>query len=176
MVEIYILPLRTCDPQRSVHSRSVVSAVSSLPPNSAPFCWIYDFGYTFPRVHAVHASGAFRVVVPVDNRIETRALNVTTELPRRFVLVGSMVAVSANVTFTSNRNSCDWNDRDTVFQICTVKGCVTPDLDFRAFLKSERNVKRWVWLIVFGVPLLILFLALALMFGDASKGEKAKVE
>jgi hypothetical protein len=117
--------------------------------------------------------------VPAGDGIARQRLIAAGALPVRFVLVGGTTTVSANATFTSDRSYCNWNERDAVFQICTLKGCDAPDLDFSAFLKSERGLKRWVWAVLYGSPALILLAALALLFSGSSQapeGERVKAE
>jgi len=176
-LDVYLIPRDICDPQRSLHSRYIMTAVSSIPDLEASFCWFYDFAGSVPTFQTADSNGTFDVVIPSADQLLIQKLKATEKLPSRFILVARSTTVSTNVKFTSPQSYCNWNEKDAAFQTCTIDNCEPSVFPIARYQETDRSVKPLVWISVLGpTALVVLFCCLQLRNQDRRLDAKAHPE
>jgi hypothetical protein len=165
-VSIYLLP-SICEPRASIHSRSILSAVSTMRNDFSSFCWFYDFVSVSPTFAI---DGFFEVVQTSESGVLKRMnLSLVEELNQSFVLIG--YPGSGSVTFSTDRLFCDWNERDRPFQECggDSGNCELPNVNVSDYLISVRSVAGWIWFLLYGIPSLIACVFIGVILMSPSK-------
>jgi hypothetical protein len=171
-ISIYLIP-QVCDARFSLHSRSIMSAVSTIADDSPPFCWFFDFVSADPLFEIEGPGGYFEVLQNSESgSLERHNLSSLEALNRTFVLLGRPGGGSGSVAFSTDRFLCDWTEKDRPFQICTSCGdCDIPSVKAGGRLTSERSVPGWIWLLLYGIPSAVgcVFIGAILFFPKARK-------
>jgi hypothetical protein len=158
-VGVFVTEVGLCDVRHSVHSRSLVSATATIPGNDSRFCWFFDFTPATPTFKLSDSHNFFSVLTPGGAR---SPLFEVRQLAPMFVLVAAQGP--AEVAFSTKQSYCDWNECDANFQACTAEGCSTTQFDFSRYLRSDRAIKGWVWVCVYGLATVLFVLCGVLVF------------
>jgi hypothetical protein len=158
-IGVFVTEMGQCDVRHSAHSQSLMSATATIPIGDNRFCWFFDFTPATPTFELNGPNETFSVLLPGG---AAKPLVEVERLASMFVLIASQG--SGEVGFSTKQSYCDWNERDGPFQACTIEGCRETPLDFSRSLQSDRTVKRWVWLCVYGLAAVLFVLCGVLVF------------
>jgi hypothetical protein len=172
-ISIYLIP-QVCDAKSSLHSRSIMSAVSTITDDSVCFCWFFDFVSADPLFKIEDAGAYFEVLQNSESgSLARHNLSSLGALNRIFVLIGCPSGGLGSVAFSTDRFLCDWTEQDRPFLVCGASGaCEPPSVNASGRLTSVRTVPGWVWLLLYGIPSAVgcIFIGAILFFPKARKG------
>lgn len=138
-----------CYPRYTVHSRELTSAIITMTPEQThASCLFFDFSQS-PMISEFQSESSYVIS-------STGIVNISTwtVLDKMFLFVARDHI--GTVKLTTNLTHCDWNDRDVTFTDCRNGDCQSHTLAENHPLESKRDVKIWIWLCSYGLPMFLL--------------------